>query len=214
MAITSKHGSHHIVFRSNTALALMKNVAIGFDLSRCLNSLEAIEADLEQLATRLTEEQFHAPPSSGGWSAASCIEHLILTGREFIPRWDSALNTAGTKAIKQGASRYSWWQRRMLEFMEPPYRMKTKTAQAFQPRSSRSKQEIVQDFLSMHEEFAQRIERCRQVDVGQIKVQSPFASWMSYPLGFSFDLGAAHERRHLWQARQAARPFLNKTNQE
>jgi hypothetical protein len=57
----------------------------------------------------------------------------------------------------------------------------------------------------LHREFIRRAESSRGLDLRRTKIPSPFASWMSYPLGFSFDLALAHERRHLWQAWQIRR---------
>jgi hypothetical protein len=33
-------------------------------------------------------------------------------------------------------------------------------------------------------------------------MRSPVASWLHYSLGIGFQIFLAHERRHLWQARQ------------
>jgi hypothetical protein len=43
-------------------------------------------------------------------------------------------------------------------------------------------------FLNMHQELARRVADSRGLDVRRTKVQSPFASWIWYPLGLSFDL--------------------------
>jgi hypothetical protein len=63
-------------------------------------------------------------------------------------------------------------------------------------------------FLNMHRAIVRRLDGSLGVDVKQIKAQSPFIAWVWYPLGFSFDLALAHERRHLWQARRAASHLL------
>jgi hypothetical protein len=174
--------------------------------------MAAIEADLTELVSALTEAQFQAPPRTGGWSVGHCIEHLVLTGNEFIRKWDAALNEAPANgSIDSPSARYPWWQRAILRAMEPPYRLKSKTRQAFIPCSRRSMQEIIRDFLNMHQKFATRLERTQGVNTLTTKVQSPFASWIWYPLGFSFDLALAHERRHLWQAWQVRRQLLNQS---
>jgi hypothetical protein len=66
-------------------------------------------------------------------------------------------------------------------------------------------------FLSMHNDFARTISRSGEMDMQRTKVQSPFVSWIWYPLGFSFDLALAHERRHLWQAWEVRRRLLDET---
>jgi hypothetical protein len=188
----------------------MSAVATKFRVTECHKAIAAIEADLKELGSALTEEQFQAPPRTGGWSVAHCIEHLVLTGHEFVARWDNALKTAQKNGYHGDQSfRYPWWQRTLLRAMEPPYRLKTRTTQSFNPASRRSKQETIHRFFGMHEEMAKRLERSQDVNTNAIKVQSPFASWIWYPLGFSFDLALAHERRHLWQAWQVRRQLID-----
>lgn len=178
----------------------MGTIPAGYDSAHTLKALGEIEADLRRLTTTLTEAQFHAPPPTGGWSVAHCIEHLVLTGQAFLPKWDAALKDTVNR--HPGPFPYAWWQQKLLRFAEPPYRMKTKTTQAFEPVSRLPTEEEIRRFLHVHKEIERRIERCQGIDMARVKVQSPFASWIKYPLGFSFDLVLAHERRHLWQARQ------------
>lgn len=177
----------------------MGTVTNGFDLAGCLQAAAAIEADLAQLTSALTEAQFHAPTRTGGWSVGYCIEHLVLTGQAFLPKWDRALQDAAGDRGGQ-ALRYSWWQRQVLRHIENPSRLKRKTAPEFVPCSRHSIEETVGRFLGMHQDLARRVARCRGLDVRRTRVQSPFVAWMRYELGFSFDLALAHERRHLRQA--------------
>jgi hypothetical protein len=89
--------------------------------------------------------------------------------------------------------------------MEPPGRMKVKTTRAFVPCCRRSMDETVRRFLKMHQELRDRARAIQSLDTSKIKVQSPFLSWIRYPVGMSFDLVLAHERRHLSQAWEVRR---------
>jgi DinB family protein len=184
----------------------MVKVTNGFDIAGWLETAHSVEADLHQLATALTEAQFHAPPRDGGWSVGYCIEHLVLTGHAFLPKWDAALNQAGRSECRlQAAYPYLWWQRTILRYTEDPSKLKSKTSPSFVPYSRHSIEETVGRFLSMHQEFVRRVTCSRGLDLKRTKVQSPFVSWLKYALGFSFDLVLAHERRHLCQAWQVRR---------
>jgi DinB superfamily len=188
----------------------MQRVPTEFKPSYSLIAAEAVEQDLCRLVTSLKETQFHASSLTGGWSVAYCIEHLVLTGHAFLPKWDLALKeAAGRRQHSSGPFHYRWWHRLLLAASEPPYRIKTRTAWAFTPCSRQSVEETLRHFSGMHRELTRRIERSIDVDAGRARVQSPFVSWISYPLGFSFDLALAHERRHLWQAWQIRRQFAN-----
>jgi len=60
-------------------------------------------------------------------------------------------------------------------------------------------EETVRRFLKMHDEQGSRLSATQGLDAAGIQVKSPFISSIPYPLGLSFDLALAHERRHSWQ---------------
>jgi hypothetical protein len=188
----------------------MVNAGNRFEIAECLEYAAAIEQDLRKLTKGLTEAQFHAPARGGGWSVGFCIEHLVLTGRAFLPKWDVALKQNGQTGCPAEANfGYGWWQRQILRFTENPARLKRKTAAPFAPYARHSIGETVTRFVDMHQELMRRVAGSRGLDAGRIKVQSPFSSWLKYPLGFSFDLVLAHERRHLCQARKVQHDLLS-----
>ncbi len=172
-----------------------------FHYARWLEELWANETRLRALAARLDDAAFAKAPQPGAWSPAAAIEHLILTTRAFLPIWDQALEAAKPG---KGEAKYAWWEQKLADMLEPPYRIKAKTMPAFEPKSQHSRDEIVELFLASHELVKQRAEILRERDIAKLNVASPFASWMKYNIAFSFDLLLAHERRHLWQAEQAA----------
>jgi hypothetical protein len=188
----------------------MDTVASRFDLAGCLTAAAAIEDELSQLTTGLSEAQFHAPTRTGGWSMGYCIEHLVLTGKAFLPKWDMALSEAvATKLNGNAPFEYAWWQRRILQYAEDSSKLKHKTASCFVPYSRHSIEETAGRFIDMHQQLVRRVLQSRGLDVMRTKVQSPFISWIRYPLGFSFDLALAHERRHLRQAWRVRRQLAD-----
>lgn len=184
----------------------MVTVANGFELSRCLKEMSALEANLHMLLSTLTEAQFQAPPRMGGWSIGHCIDHLVLAGRAFLPVWDAALQFAEPSAAPN-LTAYSWWQRRILQLTEPPYRWKAQATKSAFPSARLPMDVTLHRFFAMHQELAKRMRSADGLDVSRRRVRSPFRSWVRYPLCFSFDLALAHERRHVWQAWQIRKQF-------
>lgn len=60
----------------------------------------------------------------------------------------------------------------------------------------------ISHFFAIQDELRKRISASNDVDLRRVKVPSPVVSWVRYLLGFAFHCLLAHERRHLWQARQ------------
>ena len=181
--------------------------------ARLVKELTAIEAGLRDLLDGVSEQQFHASPGPGAWSIGQCIEHLDLTGRSFFPLWNQAISDGWARALfGAGPFRYNPMLRLWLRSVEPPYRMKIRTREPFRPAGARSKREAVESFVAMHREAIRYIESSSGLDLARVKVQSPFVARIRYPLGFSFELLTAHERRHLWQAGEAKKltSYLNR----
>lgn len=176
----------------------------GFDIAGCVSAATAIEVDLARLTASLTEAQFHASPRLGGWSVGYGIEHLVLIAQAFLPQWEKALRKGEEASYPNvlRATRYAWWQRRLLRIVENSPVVNCESRQCFVPYLRRSSEETLGAFLTAHRDLVSMLIRTRDVRAPIVKVQSPSVSWIRYELGFSFDLVLAHERRHLRQAWQ------------
>ena len=71
----------------------------------------------------------------------------------------------------------------------------------------RKRADIEAAFRGYQVQFVDRLRQANGVDLAKARVRSPASMWIRITLGSAFALMAAHERRHLWQARQLmARP--------
>jgi len=78
--------------------------------------------------------------------------------------------------------------------------MRSQTPAAFAPEPGLHLDDVFEPYLKQRAVAAGLAKVMYIGDVGGTKIRSPFASWMKYPLDFSFDLWLAHEGRHLSQA--------------
>src|SRR5262245_45921232 len=92
----------------------MVTIPGGFDLRAWRKAAADVEVELTRLTSTLSEAQFHAPPRDGGWSMGYCIEHLVLSGQAYLPKWDLALKEAAKRTLADEKTRYGWWQRKIL----------------------------------------------------------------------------------------------------
>jgi hypothetical protein len=121
-----------------------------------------------------------------------------MTARAYLPEFDRCL----AEGRPRGAQSYQpgWLWRKFVESMEPPVSRKYPTAPGFVPSGARSVSEVKRDFFAVHQAILDKLPELEARDLGRIKVQSPFARWMRYPLGLVFYILPAHCRRHVWQA--------------
>lgn len=174
--------------------------------------LEAIRKELreataraERLAGSLDEEQWSKRPASGGWSPAECLVHLNLTAEQFLPLIREQVRR-GTeqRLVGVGPYRKDLKGRLLTWVIEPPVRrLKVKTSEAFVPQAE-SKDRVLARFGDLQAELEAEILASDGLDLNRLKLASPFNSRLKYNLFSCFAIITAHERRHLWQAEQAA----------
>lgn len=119
---------------------------------------------------------------------------------------DEALNEARVKGLlSQGPFRYGMIERWFVRQMEPRARMSFKAPKAYLPSKDRLPCEIVPSFYALQEEFLLCIEAANGIDLSRTKVNNAVSRWFRLSLGQELAFNAAHERRHLWQARVVKR---------
>ena len=163
---------------------------------------ERLVQEAEALVAPLTEPQFHWRPSATSWSVADCLEHLNVVARLYLPSLDEGIADAIRRGLyAEGPFAYNWIGRLFISVLEPPARFKVKTPAPFLPGASRSRHDIMAAFRAYQVQFIDRLRQANGLDLARARVSSPASRWIRVPLGSAFAMMAAHERRHLWQAR-------------
>ena len=163
---------------------------------------ERLSSDADELVGPLTEEQFNWQPAPGSWSVAECIEHLNATARHYLTNLDEGIADAIRRGLYgEGPFTYNWIGRIVVATMEPPARFKIKAPRTFHPLPKRSRHDIMAAFRAYQVQYVDRLRQANGLDLARARVSSPAAKWLRMSLGSGFALMAAHERRHLWQAR-------------
>ena len=172
------------------------------ELDAFRQAFEHLADDADEIAGALNDDQFNWRPPSGGWSVAQCIEHLNVTARSYLPMLDEGIADAIRRGLYgEGPFRYNWFGRKFVESQEPPVKRKFRAAKIFIPVPSRPRQESLAAFRAYQVQFVDRLRQANGLDLSRARVKSPAVSWIRLPLGCGFALMVAHERRHLWQAR-------------
>ena len=187
----------------NTAVGGPDHLALAPEIDEFRQQFERLAAEADALVTPLTEEQFTWQPAPGSWSIAECIEHLNITARTYLPRLDEGIADATRHGLYgEGPFTHDLIGRFFVRTMEPPARFRVKAPTMFLPAPRRARSEIMAAFRAYQVQFVDRLRQASGLDLRRAKVQSPTISWIRMSLNSGFALMAAHERRHLWQARR------------
>jgi hypothetical protein len=179
------------------------HLALTPEIDTFRKEFERLADEADVLASGLTDEQFEWKPSSHAWSVGQCIDHLNATARLYLPRLDEGIATAIRQGMYgEGPFTYWWLARMFVGALEPPPRFRVKTSAGFQPPAGRARREIMAAFRAYQVQYIDRLRQANGLDLARSRVRSPLAAWLPMPLGTGFAAMLAHQRRHLWQARQ------------
>ena len=187
----------------NSGVSGTSPLALAPEVDDFRRQFEALADEAEALVAPLSDTQLHWRPSPDGWSVAQCIEHLNATARLYLPALDEGIAEAIRRGLYgDGPFRYGWIGRLLVWSQEPPPRFRTKTPRAFQPVADRPRNEVMAAFRAYQVQYVDRLRQANGMDLARAGVASPASRLIRMSLGSGFALMAAHERRHLWQARQ------------
>lgn len=163
------------------------------DLRRELNSSSQTARKLTDL---LSDAALQQRPKKGGWSIAECIQHLTATNHLYIPILASAF-----KGAPAGNGPYVMdWRGRLLKWvLEPPYRSKVKTIPSLEPKIEDLRR-VLPDFIDSQQQFVDAMAPWQGRALDKVLITSPFNKRLRYSIYSLFNVVAAHQRRHLWQA--------------
>jgi DinB family protein len=165
---------------------------------------EATEREGRALAESLSEAEFNWQPAPGSWSIGQCLQHLATGTDEVLPAIDRAIATAREHQwMAQGPVRYGLFARMMVTSMEPPVKWRMKTNRMFQPaREPLQRVAVLAELAASRGRILERVRQSVGLNLKRAIVVSPVSRLIRVPLGAYLAFLAAHDRRHLWQARQ------------
>jgi len=187
----------------NPAVAMNKSAELISELQKYYSQVEEIKRDAEDLARGLSEAQFNWRPEPEKWSIGECLEHLNVSARLYWPIMAQAINGARVNGwFSNGPYKRPWLGSLLVRVTEPPPKMKFKAPRRFRPPADLPMNQVLAQFMAFQDRLLDLIRDSNGVDLGRPKIHSPATKLVKVTLGQSFGLMTAHERRHLWQARQ------------
>lgn len=165
--------------------------------------LAAVSKQARALVSGLNSAALTERPPNGGWSVAENLQHLLLTADAMLPRAATAVARLEAESRKaktpSGVGLMGWL---LLKALEPPARMKSKTAQPFEPLSVGDPSTLLERLEAANQQLGRLIVRADGLAASTVKVVSPFNAKVTYNLYAAFRIMLCHSRRHLWQAEQ------------
>jgi len=174
------------------------------DIQSMLDQIEAIKADGRAVTAGLTDDRLNWHPAEGSWSILDCLEHLNVGVTKTLPAFDRSIAEGRAKGqLSGGPFRYGWFARMVAKSMEPPPRWKMRSPKLIRvaPATTRRSADVLPEFARVRDQLAARVRQADGLDLAHVRLISPVNRLLRVPLGCYFNFILAHDRRHLWQAR-------------
>jgi hypothetical protein len=164
--------------------------------------LEELQAEILTLLEPLDDGQVNWRPEDRVWSIGQCVDHLGRTNAMVLEPLRLALTQGHAKGrIGKEPFRYGPLARWFLRSMSPQPRQRVKTPRKYTPAPEHEVQGLVREFTRVQQEMLVALGDAEGLDLGRVKMRSPALWLLRLPAGIWFAALAAHEARHLQQAR-------------
>jgi DinB superfamily len=173
------------------------------ELEECRRQFESIKAEATDLTAGLNEFRFNWKPSPSEWSIQECLGHLNIVGANQVSKIEEAIELARTRGwTGAGPFTYRLWEQWLVRITEPPVRRRFKSLRRFIPAPGHPVTAILPTFLHLQDQFMRCVAQANGLDLSRVKAALPLSNILKMSLGMVFRQTAAHERRHLSQARR------------
>lgn len=178
-------------------------MALPPDLQRLTDELDAADRDAKAVADGLDEARGTKQPSPGAWSVAECLDHLATSNRVYLAPIVEAAAKARAKGgpLRRGPAVPGFIGALFARSLEPPVKMKTKNPRVSTPRQSPPLADALAAFLASQDAVRAFIREHADLDLASIRFVNPFVRAVRFSLATGLHVITAHDRRHLWQAR-------------
>ena len=177
--------------------------------------LETYRSDLLTLKEEATAlvgdvdaDTLRRPPDPETWSVVQIFDHMNTAGWLLLNSLEQAIQEAHENGpYGEPPFRYGFISRWFVRSMEPSSGWTFTAPSVFEPETTETLYpgEAVEEFRALQDQFADCVADAEGLDLRRIRVASPAVPLLRISLGAWFEASAAHQRRHLEQARGVLR---------
>lgn len=162
---------------------------------------EQFKRRIRLFLTPIPDAVIQQKSEDASWSIGECISHINVTGHKYLENLIEAYDKVEFSEIEGSGS----FTPRILPFlfislMQPPVKWKIQAPSIFKPESNRSKEQLLEDFNQLQDQFLSLLNKSKKLDLSRIKLSSPLTPLFRINASECFAILIAHQNRHLWQA--------------
>ncbi len=173
------------------------------ELQRLLDEIGACERDAESLVADLDDREVNwKPPGDVHWSVAQCLNHLTVTNEFYLRGCAQRLREARAAGLTPFSGLHpTLLGRWFIGSLEPPPRFKVQAPTQVVPAPTLPLDELLPAYKASHSEYRRLVEASADLDINRVIAPNPFFNRVKMRLSTMLLVMPAHDRRHLWQAK-------------
>jgi len=180
------------------------------ELQGLLDQIDACERDADSLVAGLDDDGVNWHPAPGRWSIAQCLQHLTVMNDVYTAGWDEHLRVARAAHVGPFAGLHPTVVGRWFaNSMEPPPRLKLKAPSPATPPPSFPRDGLLTAYTLSHARYRAIVRDSAEVDINRVVFPNRFIPAVKMRLSTVLLIVPAHDRRHLYQARQVRKALRN-----
>lgn len=171
-------------------------------LEKLMSDMSEISLNAKNSFGHLSGASLNWKPAEKSWSVAQCLDHLILTNKEFFPEMEKLISGTRKNSFFENYSPFSgWFGRFLIKAVTEGSRPAKAPSKRIVPPSDISA-DIVDKYCSHQAEIAEKIGKTGNVDWQKTIVTSPFLPVFTYSLADAYVVLVEHSKRHINQAKR------------
>lgn len=173
------------------------------DRAALVAELGRLESEYLAVAAGLDDEGWNRQAHPGqSWSVGQCFDHLAKINRLYLPPLRRAVEGAERHHRDLQPNRLGRW---FIAEMEPPVKRRLPVPRNAVPASQLDPRSTVESFREAQAEAVALVLATSELDLNRVRFRNPFLAGLPvFNVATGLLVIAAHERRHLVQARKAA----------
>lgn len=174
------------------------------DIKALDDGLEALERETQTVAGGLTEATGGWRPREDAWSVAECFDHLATSNRVYLVAMrEAALRARREGRMRRGPATPGLFGGMFVRSLEPPPSRfsKLKAPRKIRPRTAPPLSDALGAFVTTQRDAREFLREHADLDLAGVTFANPFIPGVRFSLATGLHVIVAHEKRHLWQAR-------------
>jgi hypothetical protein len=173
------------------------------DLEPIARQIEAADREARDVVAGLDDARANWQPRGGAsWSVAQCLDHLAVANATYVEAMaEAAARARGRGHSRRGPVSPGLFASLFIRELEPPVRRRMRNPRVIAPTSALPAAEALSRFLRSQDGVRRLLDEAKDLDLS-VRFANPYVPGLSWRLQAGFLIVAAHDRRHLWQARR------------